>query len=74
MNEQLRSFARETILTGLRQVRPHQQRVFRLMYARNEGKRSVEDAEAMPLEDVVMEIPDNKLDWAMVQIERTLTE
>ena len=60
---------RRTIKQGLQSLPPAHQRVFRLMYARNGGKRSVQDAEAMPLDDVLAEVPADKLDWAMQQVQ-----
>jgi hypothetical protein len=41
------------------------------MYGRNNGKRSVEDAKAMSIRDVVYEIPSEKLDWALSQVENS---
>jgi hypothetical protein len=43
-----------------------------MMYARQGGKRSVEDAATIPIEDVVSEMPAEKLDWAMQQVANTL--
>jgi hypothetical protein len=72
MNKQLDQFARKTLKEGLPQCTVDQQTKFKLMYARKGGKRSVEDAKAMPLNEVVDEIPSEKLDWAMEQLESTL--
>ena len=72
MNSKLQDFARTELLRGLSQLPTTWQRTFRLMYGRKNGKRSVENAETMPIEDVVAEIPDEKLDWAMQQVERSL--
>lgn len=72
MNEKLQNFAREELRSGLAKLPADWQRIFRLMYARDGGKRSVEDAEAMPIDDVVSEVPDEKLDWAMQQVENSL--
>lgn len=47
-------------------------RTFKLMYGRNNGRRSVEDTVAMPIADVVSEIPDGRLDWAMQQVSRSI--
>jgi hypothetical protein len=72
MNQQLRDFARSTLKAGLAQLPAMNLRVFALMYGRKNGKRSVDDAAAMSINDVVDEIPEDKLDWAMQQVERTL--
>lgn len=48
------------------------QRVFKTMYGRNYGKRSLEDAIEMQLHDIIDEIPIDNLDWAMQQVERAL--
>ena len=42
--------------------------VFRMMYGRKNGKRSVEDTVAMDIN----EVPREKLDWAMQQAENSL--
>jgi hypothetical protein len=51
-----------------------QQRIFKLMYARNGGKRSVEDAAAMPINEVVDLMSDDKIDWAICQCEKSVAE
>lgn len=72
MNTQLQNFARATLKDWLAKLPESNHDVFKLMYARNGGKRSVEDAKAMPINEVVDEMPADKLDWAMQQVERTL--
>lgn len=72
MNTDLQNFARQHIKDGLELMGPEQLRTFALMYGRKGGQRSVEDAIAMPLADIVDEIPPEKLDWAMQQVTRTL--
>ena len=74
MNEELQSYARSYILDGLSKLPEHNRTIFRMMYGRNNGKRSLELSLGMSLEDVVKEIPSNKLDWAMQQIKNTLVE
>ncbi len=64
MNEQLQHFARQSIITGLSQLQEKHRVVFRKMYAG--GKLDV------PIVDVVIGIPDEKLDWAMEQVKRTI--
>ena len=65
MNNELQSFARQTILDGLNQCTEGQRRKFKQMYAGGNLERSIED--------VVANMPEEKLDWAMQQVERTLT-
>ena len=72
MNDQLQNFARQTLKDGLAQLPERNQRVFKWMYARDGGKRSVEDAEAMPINDVVDLMPSDELDLAMEQVQNTL--
>ncbi len=72
MNEQLRDFARMTLKDGLAKLEPKHHVIFKRMYARNNGERSIEDALAMDINDVVDEIPDEKLDHAMQQVQRSL--
>lgn len=74
MNQQLQDFARKTILDGLIQLPDDWQNRFKLMYGRRGGKRSVEDAKAMPITDVVAEVPEENLSWAMEQIEASLVK
>jgi len=42
------------------------------MYARDNGKRSVVDAVAMQINDVVDLMPPEQLDWAMQQVKASL--
>jgi len=72
MNEQLQSFARATLKEGLSMLPEENHRVFKLMYARDNGKRSVEDSVAMPINDVVDLMPDHQPDLAMQQVQSTL--
>jgi hypothetical protein len=72
VNQQLQDFARQQIKDGLDLMGPEQLRVFALMYGRKGGRRSVEDAVAMPMHAIVDEIAPDKLDWAMQQVAKTL--
>ena len=72
MNDQLQAFARNELLSGLSQLPASWQRTFKLMYGRKNGTRSVEDAEVMPIEDVVREMAEEKLDWAMQQVDASI--
>lgn len=74
MNEQLEEFARKTLIEGLLQLPAGWQERFKLMYARNNGRRSVDDALAMPIVDVVTQMPVNSLDWAMTQVKLSLAK
>lgn len=74
MNEQLQKFAREQIKEGMAQLNASHHRIFRLMYGRNNGKRGVADAEAMPIDDVLAEMDGTKLDWAMQQVQRSIQD
>lgn len=74
MNEQLQNYARTALLDGLQQLPESHQEFFKLMYGRDDGRRSVEDAKAMPIEDVVSQMPDNKLDWAMQQVQNSINK
>ena len=72
MNKQLQDFARAELKTGLAELPEENRRTFKLMYARDNGKRSVVDAVAMPLNDVVDLMPPEQLDWAMQQVKASL--
>lgn len=72
MNNTLKTYAKSQILNGLLKLPDGWQEKFKLMYGRNGGKRSVEDAKAMTIEEVVEEMSEEKLDWALSQIENSL--
>lgn len=81
MNEKLQVFARESLKNGLAKLPEGWQRKFKLMYGRGNHEnltskipsmRTVEEAEAMDINAVVDEIPAEKLDWAMQQVENSL--
>lgn len=72
MNNTIKTFVKSQILDGLQKLPDGWQEKFKLMYGRNGGKRSVEDTKAMKIEEVVDEIPGEKLDWALSQIENSL--
>ena len=74
MNKTLELYARAILLENLERLPESNHRIFRMMYARDNGKRSVNDAEQMPIAAVVAEMPVEKLDWAMVQVENSLKE
>ena len=74
MNKQLEEYARKTLKDGLSKLTQANHRVFKMMYARDNGHRSVEDAEAMDINEVVDKIPIENLDWAMQQVQRTLNK
>lgn len=77
MNETIKEFAKSKIREGLAEIPEEWQITFKLMYARGKRvkhlwQRSVEEAKLVPLDQVVDEIPDEKLDWALTQIENSL--
>ena len=63
MNETLQKFARNTLKAGFAQCTLAQQLMFKRMYSHNLE---------LPLESIVDAMPEEKLDWAMVQVERAL--
>ncbi len=72
MNHILQKFARQYLKDNLNKLPGDWQKKFKLMYARNNGKRSVEDSLLIDINEVVDKIPEDKLDWAMIQIENSL--
>ena len=70
MNKQLQKVARDILKAGLAQLPESHHRMFKLMYGRNGGKRSVSETEALMINDVVDIMSEDKLDWAMQQVER----
>lgn len=74
MNQQLQDFARQFLKDGLAKLNGRPNELFKLMYARDNGKRSVADALAMPINDVVDAMPPETLDHAMKQVQRVLDD
>lgn len=72
MNQMLQNFARQYLKDGLEKLPAENLRIFALMYGRKDGRRSVDDAVAMPLHAVVDEMKPEQLDTAMDQVRRTL--
>lgn len=72
MNQTIRTFTESKIVEGLQQLPTGHNEFFKKMYARNGGKRSLEDALAMDINNVVKEIPDDKIGWALTQVEASL--
>jgi hypothetical protein len=66
VNSTLSAFARQELKDGLAQCDERQRMIFKRMYShRNLDK---------PIADVVDAMPEDKLDWAMQQVERTLAK
>lgn len=64
MNEELQTFARNQLKEDLALLPEANQRIFKRMY-------SHENLEA-DINDVVDAMPEEKLDWAMQQVQRTI--
>lgn len=63
-NETIKEFVRAQILEGLRELPEKCSVNFKRMYAQNQDL-------SVPIEDVVANMPECKLDWALTQVERT---
>lgn len=63
MNSTLQKFARTMLKTGLAECSISQQQMFKLMYA---------DDLDLHINVVVDKMPEDKLDWAMQQVEATI--
>lgn len=79
MNDALEAFARQTLKDGLARCTEGQQAVFKLMYSeptdpRHRTPEVVARIKAADIEDVVDGMFDEKLDWAMEQVEATLAK
>jgi hypothetical protein len=74
MNPAALAFYRTQLKEGLAQLTDDNRRIFKLMYARSSGRRSVEDAAAMPIDAVVDAMPEDILDWALTQVQRTVAK
>ena len=66
MNDELQAFARAKIKEGLAKLTDHNHRMFKLMYS-----PTLPDA---PIDEVVDNMPESALDWAMQQVRRSLKE
>ena len=62
MNEKLQQFARSELKKGLAQLPLGWQQKFCLLYANKHA----------PVDEVVDNLPESKLDWAMQQVENSL--
>lgn len=66
MNEQLQEFARSTLKTGLTNLPEINQLIFKKMYSHNNLEISIND--------LVDQMPVDRLDWAIQQVSNTLTK
>lgn len=66
MNKQLQTYARDTLKEGLSQCTNGQQHIFKRMYSYNNLD--------LPIENVVDNMKPERLDWAMQQVQRTLSK
>jgi hypothetical protein len=64
MNQQLKEFARATLKEGLAQLPEDWQMLFKKLYSRDNLERS--------MNEMVDRIPEDKLDWAMCQVENSI--
>ncbi len=64
MNDILAEFARQNIKEGLAKCTPDQVMFFKRMYSHNDLDAEIEKA--------VDNMPSEKLDWAMIQVQRQL--
>lgn len=64
MNNQMLEFAKKTLKEDLIQLPENYQLMFKRMYSHENL--------SLPIGDIVELIPEDKLDWAMQQVERSL--
>ena len=64
MNSQLQKFARDTLKKGLARLPENHHLLFKRMYSHKNLKANIND--------VVDQMPEDKLDWAMQQVQRAL--
>lgn len=74
MHEKLSSAGRDILKELLAQCTAPQQRMFKLMYGRDNGKRTVEDAEAMDINECVDKMNEKHISTAIDQCDRTVTK
>lgn len=68
MNQTLQNFARQFIRDGMKNVPERNKRVFRLMYR---GKIGMDKIESVPINELIENMPEHQLDWAMEQVIQT---
>ena len=64
MNSTLTIYARDFLKENLRKCSFEQRMLFKRMYSHDKPK--------LPMEEVINEMDEDKLDWAMVQVQRIL--
>jgi len=64
MNQQLQDFARDELKKGLSKCSEAQQHLFKRMYSHNDLDASIDD--------IVNGMSEEKLDWAMRQVQSTI--
>ena len=64
MNKQLQDFARQTLKDGLAKLPENNQMIFKRMYSHKNLD--------LHINDVVDIMPEDRLDWAMQQVQRSL--
>ena len=64
MNNTLQEFAKNQLKNGLLKCSEKQQLLFKRMYSHNNLDKSIDE--------VINDMPEDKLDWAMQQVEKTL--
>jgi len=80
MNEQLQQFARQTLKEGLAQCTEAEQLFFKRMYVPwaleiiNQNRKMTDEELNTPINEVVDKMPDDKLDWAMQQVQRSINK
>lgn len=72
MNDVLKEFARAELSRGLKLLPEDNRHMFKTMYGRKNGKRSIKDLASIDIDEIIKEIPDEKLDWAMQQVQRSM--
>jgi hypothetical protein len=71
MNQTAADFYRKQILEGLKTLPRESVDLFKRMYAVDERGYTAQDATERDIESVVAKMPDEKLDWALSQVEAT---
>jgi hypothetical protein len=71
-NQTLINAAKAILKDLLSQCTPGQQNKFKLMYGRANSTRSIENAQAMEINDCVDKMDAEKIDWAISQTESSI--
>lgn len=72
MNKELEKYSRIWLCDNAAKLPYQWQNIFKLMYGRKDGKRTVNETLVTEIETVIKEIKPKQINWAMTQIVNSL--